>query len=64
MTIEQILERVRPFKAMSRVTLYAHLKKAKIRPVSRVRQIPQRYPSDTPKRILTRLGLRNKVTTP
>jgi hypothetical protein len=58
MTIQQILELVNPIKPMRRETLYVHLRRERIRPVSRVRQIPQQYPDDTADRILVRLGLK------
>jgi hypothetical protein len=57
MTINEILEALRPAKPMSRVTLYSHMRVLKIKPIG-ARQKPQRYPNDVPNRILQRLGLK------
>jgi len=43
-------------KSVSAATLYQYFRRFKIRPVG-VRQLPQRYPEDTPNRILKELGL-------
>lgn len=59
MTIQQILSQVQSLKPMTRETLYTHLKRARIKPVSRVRQIPQQYPDDAADRVLVRLGLKS-----
>jgi hypothetical protein len=59
MTVKQILRQLRPHKRMSRVNLYNYLREFEIKPLSKVRQIPQQYPSNTPKIILKRLGLAN-----
>ena len=55
MTIQIMLEKLKPFKPMSRETLYANLRRLKIKPLG-ARQIPQRYPDDSADRILIRLG--------
>lgn len=60
MTIQEILAWLEPYKSMTRVTLYTHMRKLRIRPISRVRQRPQLYPSDTPARVLSRLGIKTK----
>ena len=56
MTIPQILKAVRPEKKISQRTLYLYLHKFRIKPVG-IRQRPQRYPQDTPARILKALGI-------
>lgn len=56
MTIPQILQRVRRRKSMTRETLYTYLRRAKVRPISRFRQIPQQYPDDAADRVLATLG--------
>jgi len=56
MTIPQILREVSRVKPISRVHLYTQLRKARIRPISRVRQKPQQYPEDTARRIIIRFG--------
>jgi hypothetical protein len=56
MTVTQILLAIAPKKPMTRETLYTHLRALRIKPVSRVRQIPQLYPEDTADRVLKRLG--------
>lgn len=58
MTVTEILERLRPVKPMSRQTLYANLRRLRIKPIG-ARQIPQLYPHDTADKILKRLGLTN-----
>jgi hypothetical protein len=45
-------------KAVSKPTLYKYLHALRIEPISKVRQIPQRYPADSAKRILTHLGFK------
>jgi hypothetical protein len=60
MTITQIIARLEPHKQMTQATLYAHLRRLKIKPLGRVRQCPQRYPDDTAKRILRELGITTK----
>jgi hypothetical protein len=56
MTVREILQELDPVKPMTRETLYTHLKALKIKPIG-ARQIPARYPDNTPTRILKRLGL-------
>jgi len=56
MTIQQIIESVKPFKRCSRGTIYTYLKDLKIRPVSKRRQLPQQYPDDAAERIKIELG--------
>jgi hypothetical protein len=60
MTVDQIRDAVKAYKPMSIPTLYKHLHAAGVKPVSKVRQIPQQYPDDTPDRILKRLGVTPK----
>ena len=55
MTIDQILKHVRPLKRMSRPMIYLHLRNLNIKPLG-IRQRPQRYPDNTPQRILKSLG--------
>lgn len=57
MTIPQIIRALRPKKKISIPQLYVHIKRAGIKPVGEVRQIPQQYPEDTPHRLLIRFGL-------
>lgn len=57
MTVREILKEVDALKPMTRETLYIHIRKLKIKPLSKVRQIPVQYPGDTAHRILLRLGL-------
>ena len=57
MTILEIQTAVRPHKPMSRETVYTYLRRLRIHPVSKMRQRPQRYPEDTPQRILRALGI-------
>ena len=59
MTIPEILRAIAPYKPMARVTLYTHLKHLRIKAIG-VRQIPARYPDDTPDKILCRLGLKKR----
>jgi hypothetical protein len=59
-TITQILVEVAPYKPMTPGTLYKHLRKLKIKPLSKVRECPQRYPADTPKRLLKQFGIKPK----
>lgn len=63
MTIREILRALEPTKPISVAALYSHLRKLKIRPISRVRQIPQQYPDDTPDRLLIRLGFQQPKKT-
>jgi hypothetical protein len=56
MTIEEIRQAVEPHKPMSKPTVYKYLKSLRIRPVSKFRQSPQRYPQDAALRILESLG--------
>jgi hypothetical protein len=56
-TVKQILAELEPHKPMTPKTLYSHLGALAIKPVGKVRQCPQLYPGDTPKRILNRLGI-------
>jgi hypothetical protein len=56
MTITQILEDVREFKACSVSQLKRHLRKLNIQPIG-CRQRPQPYPDDAAKRILAHLGV-------
>jgi len=60
MTVNQIILEVAPYKPMSERTLYTHLRRLKIKPRGKVRQCPQHYPDDAPKRILTALGIKPK----
>jgi hypothetical protein len=55
MTVPEILERVCKQKRMTKSTLYSHFRRLKIRPIG-VMQKPQRYPEDTPDKILVYLG--------
>lgn len=57
MTIREIQLEIEQFKPMSVKTIYTHLHALRIKPVSKVRQCPQRYPTDTPQRLLKRLGI-------
>jgi len=56
MTVEQIIADLRDYKPITRRTLYKHLRALKIKPIG-VRQKPQQYPDDVPKKILKRLGI-------
>lgn len=60
MTITQILVELAPHRSMSLPTLYGHISALKIKPLGKVRTIPQHYPEDTPARILKRLGVAPK----
>ncbi len=57
-TVPEVLAEVGRHKRISRVTLYNYFRKLGINPIGEIRQIPQLYPADTAKRILTGLGLR------
>ena len=57
-TVEEIREAVREHKPMSVPTLYKYLHACRIRPVSKVRQIPQLYPANSAKKILNLLGIK------
>jgi hypothetical protein len=57
MTVTQILVELAPHKPMTAKTLYGHINALKIEPIGNVRQCPQQYPDDTPKRVLKRLGI-------
>lgn len=60
MTIREILRALEPRKPMTATALYTHLRALKIKPMG-ARQIPQRYPDDTAKRILIHLGFRKRA---
>lgn len=55
MTVNEILEELKPVKPMSRFWLYEQMRRLKIKPIG-ASQRPQRYPDDTAERILIRLG--------
>ncbi|HEY0551877.1 MAG TPA: hypothetical protein VGF13_19900 [Verrucomicrobiae bacterium] len=56
MTIDQIRDAVKTHKPMSVPTLYKHINRLRIKPLSKTRQIPQRYPEDAAAKILKDLG--------
>jgi hypothetical protein len=56
MTISEIIEELRPHKAVTKQTVYSYFKRLKIKPIGRTRQIPQHYPENTGKRVLAYLG--------
>ena len=60
MTLREIVREVEAYKPITREGLYLHLRALKIKPISRVRQIPQQYPADTGLRVLIRLGFKPK----
>ncbi|MBC7967407.1 MAG: hypothetical protein H7Z17_15945 [Fuerstia sp.] len=57
MTVEQIMEELKPEKPVSRDTIYEYFKKLGIRPVGQFRQRPQQYPDDAATVIRSALGL-------
>ncbi len=59
MSITQILLELAPYRPMSHASLYKHLHRLRIKPLG-VRQSPQRYPDDTPNRVLIHLGFKRK----
>ena len=60
MTIPEILKELLPKKRLSRPRLYFYLRRFNIKPLSRgIILRPQQYPTDTPQRILFKLGLVN-----
>src|SRR5216117_1225365 len=61
MTIREVLRVLEPIKPMTTTALYKHLRALKIKPIG-ARQVPQRYPDDTAKRILIRLGFKQTKT--
>lgn len=57
MTITQIIVALEPHKSMTQATVYTYLRRLRIKPVGKIRQCPQRYPKNTPTRILSALGI-------
>jgi hypothetical protein len=57
-TVDEIRDALKPHKPMSVPTLYKYLHACRIRPVSKVRQIPQMYPADAAQKILQYLGFK------
>jgi hypothetical protein len=60
MTIPEIRKAILRHHPMSKRTIYTHISALGVKPVGKVRTKPQRYPDDTPTRILTRLGINPK----
>lgn len=59
MTIPQIQVALREAgKPVSRETLYVYFRRFKIKPISRYRQCPQRYPMNSATRIMAKLGFK------
>lgn len=56
-TVPEVLEEVSKHKSISRETLYRYFRKLNIQPIGELRQVPQRYPGDTAKKILKGLGV-------
>jgi hypothetical protein len=62
MTITEIQKEVKKAKKpMARPTVYFHLNRLKIEPVSKVRQKPQIYPDDAADQIIKNLGLKISI---
>jgi hypothetical protein len=59
-TITDIIIKVSPYKPISKDTLYKVLRAKRIKPLGKVRQCPQQYPDDTPKRVLKHFGIKLK----
>lgn len=57
-TTTQVLIEVAKYRPMGKDALYKHFRKLKIKPVGKVRQCPQQYPDDAPKRVLALLGVK------
>lgn len=58
MTIDQIVKEVSNHRTVKRRQVLRYMKQLKIKPAGTIRQRPQQYPDETPKIILTNLGLR------
>ena len=58
MTTTQVLIEVSKHRPIGKDALYKHFRKLKIKPLGEVRQCPQHYPDDAPKRVLKLLGVK------